>query len=74
MVFILKAETGCLCIAVTLDDFLIVCNPLDDLRIFLDLFLNFVNSHLLLVEGLGLDLALGLECGNDVLVLPADVM
>ena len=60
--------------SVALNDFLIVGDPLDNFGVFLDLFLDFVNSLLFLVEPFGFDLAFGFKGGDNVLVLPADVM
>ena len=60
--------------SVALNDFLIVGDPLDNFGVFLDLLLDFVNSLLFLVEPFGFDLAFGFKGGDNVLVLPADVM
>ena len=60
--------------SVALNDFLIVGDPLDNFWVFLDLLLDFVNSLLFLVEPFGFDLAFGFKGGDNVLVLPADVM
>ena len=60
--------------SVALNDFLIVGDPLDNFGVLLDLLLDFVNSLLFLVEPFGFDLAFGFKGGDNVLVLPADVM
>ena len=60
--------------SVALNDFLIVGDPLDNFGVLLDLLLDFINSLLFLVEPFGFDLAFGFKGGDNVLVLPADVM
>ena len=60
--------------SVALNDFLIVGDPLDNFGVFFDLLLDFVNSLLFLVKPFGFDLAFGFKGGDNVLVLPADVM
>ena len=60
--------------SVALNDFLIVGEPLDNFRVFLDLVLDFLNSGLFLVESFGFDLAFGFKGSDNVLVFPADIM
>ena len=60
--------------AITFNNLLIVGNPLDNFGVFLDLFLDFVNCLLFLVETFGFDLTFGFESGHNVLVFPAYIM
>ena len=63
-----------LCVSVALDDLLVGGDSLGDLGILPDLVPDLGDGQLLLVEGLGLNLALDLQGGDDVLVLPADLV
>ncbi len=60
-----------LLVAEGLDHFLVDSDPLGDLGILEDGLLGLGHLQLALVEGLALHLPLGLQSGNDVLVLPA---
>lgn len=58
----------------SLDDLLVWGDPLDDLGVFLHV-LSQLGDHLhLLVVGLGLDLALGFQGLDDILVFPANLV
>lgn len=46
----------------------------DDLGIFLNFFLNFVDGLLFLVEYFGLDASFGFQSGDDILIFPSDVV
>ena len=59
--------------SIGLDDLLMGGDALGDLGVFHDSILGLGDLDLSLVEGLSLDLPLGLKSGNNVLVLPADL-
>ena len=58
----------------SLDDFLVVGDPLHHLGVLLHVLSQLGDNLDLLVVGLGLDLALGLKGLDDVLVLPSDLV
>merc|ERR1719203_571543 len=57
-----------LCVAIAFNNFLIIGDSFDDLGIFLNLIFDLCDGNLLLVEGIGFDLSLGLKSGYNVLV------
>ena len=73
--FFLQTElTNGLRMSETLDDLLVRCNPLDNLGVLLHVLPQLGHDLDLLVVGLGLGLALGLQSLDDVLILPADLV
>ena len=50
------------------------CDLSNNFRVFKHFLLHGFNSHLLLVVGFSLNLPLGLQGGDDVLVLPSDLV